>query len=96
LAIPEMQEIAVKYKGRLNVVSLSTDKKENWEAASKKHGFIWHNWNDMKQLSGLYAAYGVYAFPHYVLISPNGKIIESWTGYRKGLLLEKMEKLIKY
>ena len=96
LAIPEMQEIAVKYKGRLNVVSLSTDKKENWEAASQKHGFIWHNWNDMKQLSGLYAAYGVYAFPHYVLISPNGKIIESWAGYRKGLLLEKMEKLIKY
>lgn len=94
-AIPEMKEIAAKYNGRLSIVSLSTDNKGNWEAASKKHDFVWHNWNDMKQLSGLYASYGVFGFPHYVLISPEGKIIESWAGYKKGLLHEKMLQHLK-
>ena len=94
-AIPEMKEIAAKYNGRLSIVSLSTDNKKNWEAASKKHDFVWHNWNDMKQLAGLYASYGVFGFPHYVLISPEGKIIESWAGYKKGLLHEKMLQHLK-
>ena len=94
-AIPEMKEIAEKYKERLALVSLSTDKRENWEAVSKKHDFSWYNWNDMKQLSGLYASYGVYGFPHYVLISPDGMILESWAGYKKGLLHEKMNQYLK-
>lgn len=94
-AIPEMKEIAEKYKERLSIVGLSTDKKDDWEAVSKKHDFTWYNWNDMKQLGGLYAAYGVFAFPHYVLISPDGQILESWTGYRKGLLHDKMKQYIE-
>lgn len=94
-AIPEMKEIVEKYKERLSLVGLNTDKKDDWEAVSKKHDFTWHNWNDMKQYAGLYASYGVFAFPHYVLISPEGRILESWTGYRKGMLHDKMEQYIK-
>lgn len=94
-AIPEMKEIAEKYKERLSLVGLSTDKRDDWEAVSKKHDFTWHNWNDMRQYAGLYASYGVFAFPHYVLISPEGRILESWTGYRKGMLHDKMEQYIK-
>lgn len=55
----------------------------------------WYNWSDKKQASGLYLKYGVRGIPHYVLISPEGKVVSTWAGYGKGLLLNKMEELIK-
>ncbi len=95
MSIPEMGEIKEKYKDRLAIVSLSTDTEKSWKAASEKHQMTWYNWSDKKQTSGLYMKYGVRGIPHYVLISPEGKVTSTWSGYGKGLLLKKMEELIK-
>ena len=32
---------------------------------------------------------------HYVLISPERKVIHSWMGYRKHILKEKMKEFVK-
>lgn len=95
MAIPEMKEISETYKDQLFVVSISSDTKEIWEKVSKEKEISWVNLNDFKGENGLKLRYGVTGIPHYVMISPEGKIITSWTGYGKGLLKTKMEEFIK-
>lgn len=90
MAIPEMGELQQKYVDKLTIVSLSSDTEKTWKAASARHKMIWKNWSDKKQTGGLYAQYGVRGIPHYVLISPEGKMVDTWSGYGKGSLLQKL------
>ena len=90
MAIPEMGELQEKYADKLAVVSLSSDTEKIWRAASARHKMTWKNWSDKKQTGGLYAKYGVNGIPHYVLISPEGKMVDTWSGYGKGSLLRKL------
>jgi len=90
MAIPEMGELQEKYADKLAVVSLSSDTEKRWREASAEHQMTWKNWSDKQQTGGLYAKYGVNGIPHYVLISPEGKVVDSWSGYGKGNLLRKM------
>ncbi len=95
MAIPEMGELASTYKDKLNIVSISTDNKKTWERASKEHSMTWNNWNDLKGNAGLYARYDQGGIPNYTLISPEGIVLEQWTGYGKGSLKKKIEEYLK-
>lgn len=94
-ALPEMKEISQKYKGRLEVVSISIDDKTNWEIASRRHDISWWNLSDLKGNHGIYAKYNAGSIPRYVFISPEGKVVEMWSGYGKGSLLKKVGKLME-
>lgn len=94
MALPEMRELQEQYKERLTIVSLSSDTPKNWKAASEEHEMPWLNLNNLKQITGLYAKYGVRGAPSYVLISLEGKIMKMWLGYRKGGLKEVIEKTV--
>ena len=94
MALPEMKEIQEQYKNRLTVISISSDTKSRWKEASTQHEMTWPNLSDLKQTAGLYAKYGVRGIPNYVLISPNGKIMQMWTGYGKGSLKFKMRRYL--
>ena len=94
-AMPEMREISEKYKGRLEVISISSDPKNVWEAVSKEKNVTWVNLNDFKGDNGIKLRYGVFGIPHYVMISPEGKVFTSWSGYGEGSLKMKMEELVK-
>ena len=94
-ALPEMKEISQKYKDRLEVVSISIDDKTNWEIASRHHAISWWNLNDLKGNHGLYAKYSAGSIPRYVFLSPEGEVVEMWSGYGKGSLLEKLGKLME-
>ena len=95
MAIPEMGELASTYKDKLNIVSISTDNKNVWERASKEHSMTWNNWNDLKGNAGLYARYDQGGIPNYTLISPEGIVLEQWTGYGKGSLKKKIGEYLK-
>lgn len=94
MALPEMKEVAEMYKDRLTIVSLSIDTKKGWETASKTHEMTWQNLSDLKGSNGLYAKYGVRGIPNYVLISPEGRIVEKWFGYGKQSLKRKLRRLL--
>lgn len=94
MALPEMKEIHKQYKDRLAMVSLSSDTKNRWAAASAEHKMTWQNLSDLKQSAGLYAKYGVRGIPNYVLISPEGKIMKMWSGYGEGSLKLKMRRYL--
>lgn len=86
MAMPEMGAIAEEYKGRLEVVSITTDGDKQWREASEQHPITWHNWSDGKRGTGIYAHYEQSGIPNYVLISPEGIVIDQWVGYGSGSL----------
>lgn len=94
-ALPEMKEISKLYEGRLVVVSLSIDDKTNWEIASRHHDISWWNLNDLKGNNGIYAKYSSGSIPRYVFLSAESTVVDMWSGYGKGSLLKKLEKLME-
>ena len=86
-AIPELEEVARTYAGRLTVVCISTDPKEVWKQCLQIKGMKGIQWNELRNDGGgLQADYGVQGLPHYVLIAPDGKVKHVWTGYWKGVI----------
>ncbi len=53
----------------------------------------WHNLSDGNENRGIYAQYGVEGIPNYVLITPDGRVKATWTGYGPGSLKEKIKGL---
>ena len=55
----------------------------------------WVNIRDPKGMGGLAVSYGIVAIPNYIMISPEGKIIDRWAGFEDGFLKRKMAENIK-
>lgn len=86
-AIPELEEVARTYAGRLTVVCISTDPQEVWKQCLQIKGMKGIQWNELRNDGGgLQADYGVQGLPHYVLIAPDGKVKHVWAGYWKGVI----------
>ena len=80
----------------MEVVSINQDPKKKWKDIIDKKGLKGNQWNELRKgNTGLAAAYQVTGIPHYVMISPEGKVIDVWKGYGEGSLKKKMKDLIK-
>ena len=95
MAFPEMKEIADTYSENLTIISISLDTENRWKEALDTHNLTWVNIRDPKSFGGLAANYGVNGIPHYVIISPEGKIIDKWVGYGEGSLKKKVSQNIQ-
>lgn len=95
MAFPEMREVQEAWKDRLVVVGISSDSEKVWKEASERKGITWTNLNDMQGTVGIYAHYGVRGIPHYVIVSPEGRIMHVWRGYGAGVLKKKLEEWVK-
>jgi len=95
MALPEMREISETYSENLLVVSISLDTESRWKLAADTYDMPWINLRDPKSYGGLAANYGVNGIPSYVMISPEGKIIDKWGGYGTGSLKRKLSENIK-
>lgn len=94
-SLPELKELMERYVGRLMVVGICSDDKEAWTSFLKTHNPGGMQWNQLLPYgSGLPLRYGVSGIPHYVLISPEGKILASWAGYGKGHILKNVSAFI--
>ena len=96
MSLPELEEIAADYADRLAVVSISSDPEELWKKFLAEKGMKGNQWNELRHDGeGLAAAYGVQGIPHYVLISPDGIVLDAWTGYGTGSLRRKIEGTVR-
>ena len=93
-AFPEMKELYEKFQDRLAIVSMSIDTDRRWRQASERHDITWDNWNEGKGMGGLYTDYRITAIPHYVVISPDGRILEQITAFNKTYFEELLSKLL--
>lgn len=96
LAAPETRILSEKYQNELNVIGINLDtRKELWENATKRDSITWINLSDGKGTFGkIFSIYGIGGFPTYILIDPQGIIIDRWIGYEKGIFNKKLSKYI--
>lgn len=95
-AIPELRKIETLYAGRVEVVSISQDPEAEWKTYVAVQKLTGNQWNELLDgNTGLGAQYRVRGIPHFVLIAPDGRIRDVWTGYGKGSLLEKLKENIE-
>jgi len=92
-SVPEMKELHEKLKDSLTIVGLSSDNKKMWQQATDLFKMTWKNLSDENENRGIYARYGVEGIPNYVLITPDGVVKASWTGYGAGSLKSKIKEL---
>ena len=95
MSIPELRKLAETHKENLHVISISQDDKKNWKAASERHNITWNNLNDFQGANGICAKYDTSGIPYYVIISPEGTIVNTWVGYSKGVIEKILKKYIK-
>ena len=93
-AADELVEISEKHSDSLKIVSFTQDpKKEVWLKSLERDKVTWNSIYDGKgRYSETSIKYGVQGIPTFVLINPEGTIIDKWTGYREGSILERLEK----
>lgn len=90
-SVPEGNEVAKDYSDRLAFVRLSLDGKEAWIKSLKEKKSDCVEWNELKAWgTGLSVSYQANGIPHFILISPEGKIIDTWTGYGPGSIRTKV------
>ena len=95
-AIPELKEIAERYRNRMEVVCVSSDSEHDWKQFVAERQLTGNQWNQLLGIGeGIWARYGVLGIPHFVLIAPDGRVQDIWVGYGKGSLLEKIAENIK-
>ena len=94
-ALPEMKEISEIYRESLTIISISIDTDTRWRLAMDNIEMPWVNIRDPKGWGGLAANYGVYGIPNYVMISPEGKVVDKWMGFGNGLIKKKVSENIK-
>lgn len=96
MAMPEIREIEETYRGKMEMVSISTDPERAWKKFVAEEKLQGNQWNELRRGdTGLAAAYQVNGIPHFVMISPEGKILEMWSGYGEGSLKSKVAELVK-
>lgn len=96
-SIPEMEEVAELYKDKMTVVAINGDPKEDWRSFVAERGMKGIQLNELRKgrNTGLAAQYRTAGIPHYVMIAPDGKITDIWSGYGPGSLKRKLNELVK-
>ena len=95
-SVPEMEKVMDLYKDKMTVISISEDPKARWKEYIKTKGMGGNQWNELRKgRTGLALNYQVRGIPYYVLIAPDGKIQDVWSGYGSGSLLGQVEKNLK-
>ncbi|MEM9050966.1 MAG: TlpA disulfide reductase family protein [Bacteroidota bacterium] len=79
----------------VTVVSFSGDaKKETWLYSLKRDSTTWASlWDGKGRYSETSIKYGVQGYPTFVLINPEGEIIDKWFGYGEGLIEQRLTKI---
>lgn len=95
-SLPEVEEIAETYKDRMEVVSICMDSEDIWKEFVAQKQLTGNQWNELrKDETGLAGVYRVRGIPHYVMIGPDGKVLQMWSGYGYGSLKRKMAELLQ-
>ena len=96
-AVPEVKKAHEIYKDKLTIAGINLDERDaDWLQASQRHGITWQNLHHAGGFGkSLHKQYQGSSIPYYVLISPEGTILDIWAGYLPGDLLKRLEAYIK-
>ncbi len=90
MSMPELKALGEKYPETLKVIGINTDtSEEGWRKGTEMFKPSYLNLN-APPTSDIDERYGVNGIPHFVVVSPEGVIVESWTGYGEGIFEQKL------
>jgi peroxiredoxin len=94
---PKTRRLNEKYKQELYVIGINLDtRKEFWQKATNRDTITWINLSDGKgQFGGAYNIYGIRDLPTYILIDPQGQIVDRWPGSQNDIYFEKLSKYLE-
>ncbi len=73
---PYLEEFYKRNKDKAEVIAIYNDTKENWMKEGQEHKVSYQEWSDPERAAEPVAAYDVNAFPTFVVIDPNGKVLD--------------------
>lgn len=95
-ATDELKEIHNQYQKSLNIVDFSADpQKKDWLHSIERDENQWPSlWDGQGRYSESAIRYNFSVTPTFLLISPDGKIVDRWVGYKEGELKKGLEKYL--
>ena len=77
---PYLEEFYKRNKDKAEIIAIYNDTEKNWMEEGQEHKVSYHEWNDHARSAEPVAAYGATVFPTFVIIDPDGKILEMPAG----------------
>ena len=94
-SLPEMREVSEINHENLTLIIIYIDVKSRWKEAVAEYNMPGINLYDPKTVRGLAYKYsGDFGIPYYVIISPEGKIIDRWYGFSDGIIKSKVSEVV--
>jgi len=93
MEFPELAKIYEKQKDKLSIIGINMNTLAAWKIGNQFAKITWTNLNDRKEYAGLATKYKLKATPHYVFISPEGKILFTTSYWEE--LVKNMAEYIK-
>ena len=90
----ELAELTDSMKGTLEVIGLNVDTPDTWKAKGKDNPVSWYDFNEEKESYGLNLRFETMGIPAFVIISKEGVILDVWSGYREGIIAERIKRCI--
>jgi len=95
-SVEELKIVSKKYAGKMEIVSFSGDgSKATWLKSVERDQPAWLSlWDGEGNYGETISKYGITGYPSFFLIDPNGKIVDKWVGYEKGMPEAKLDELL--
>ena len=92
----ELNEVYKRAKGKLEIVGINLDSVSVWQRSERSKQMAWNNWSDGKMFKSEFKNhyYDFKAYPFFVLIAPDGRIVWEMTGYVAGSFLALVDKIV--
>ena len=90
-SIPCLQRLHDRYGDRLAIVSINLDSDRVWKKSEKEHPMKWENWRDPSGPSGSIRFFSSREIPTFVVISPEGTVLDISMGFNEEHLQEVIE-----
>ena len=86
LSMPSLRKLHEEAGDRLEIVSISLDKDAAWKRGHEEHPVSWTDWRDPSGSSGSVRSFKARGIPTFVLISPQGVVLDIREGFSEGWL----------
>ena len=93
MKFPDLADIHEKQNDKLSIIGINMNTLAAWKIGNQFAKITWTNLNDRKEYAGLATKYKLKATPHYVFISPEGKILFTTSYWEE--LVKNMAEYIK-
>ena len=90
----ELTDLAESMKGMIEIIGLNVDALDVWKAKGKDNPITWYDFNEGKESYGMNLRFKTMGIPAFVIISKEGKILDVWSGYREGVITERLNNAI--